>query len=124
MLRNCWDTLKQEYNMRQYHSVLFSFFIAVYVNAQDKAELNVAIDSTDVKIGAQLNYTLQVKADSMAQVIFPEQAIFSPFELLEESPIDTLRTQSHYLYTKKYALIHFDSGNYFIPQQQLSLIHI
>ena len=81
MLRNCWDTLKQEYNMRQYRSVLFSFFIAVYVNAQDKAELNVAIDSTEVKIGAQLNYTLQVKADSTAQVIFPEQAIFSPFEL-------------------------------------------
>ena len=119
MLRNCWDTLKQEYNMRQYCSVLFSFFIAVYVNAQVKAELNVAIDSTEVKIGAQLNYTLQVKADSTAQVIFPEQAIFSPFELLEESPIDTLRTQSHYLYTKKYALIHFDSGNYFIPQQQV-----
>ena len=119
MLRNCWDTLKQEYNMRQYCSVLFLFFIAVYVNAQDKAELNVAIDSTEVKIGAQLNYTLQVKADSTAQVIFPEQAIFSPFELLEESPIDTLRIQSHYLYTKKYALIHFDSGNYFIPQQEV-----
>lgn len=55
--------------MRQYRSVLFSFFIAVYVNAQDKAELNVAIDSTEVKIGAQLNYTLQVKADSTAQVL-------------------------------------------------------
>jgi hypothetical protein len=83
--------------------------------------LNVAVDSTQIKIGAQLNYTLQVKADSTAQVFFPENPIFTPFELLEESPIDTLRTQSHFLYTKKYALIHFDSGNYFIPQQQVKV---
>ena len=48
-----------------------------------------------------------------------EQPIFAPFELLEESLIDTLRTRTHYLYTKRYALIHFDSGNYFIPQQQV-----
>ena len=83
--------------------------------------LNVAVDSKQIKIGAQLNYTLQVKADSKAQVFFPENPIFAPFELLEESPIDTLRTQSHFLYTKKYALIHFDSGNYFIPQQQVKV---
>ena len=100
---------------------LVYFLLTCSIWGQDKAVLNVAVDSTQIKIGAQLNYTLQVKADSTAQVFFPENPIFAPFELLEESPIDTLRTQSHFLYTKKYALIHFDSGNYFIPQQQVKV---
>lgn len=105
--------------MKQARPILVYFSLTVLLWAQDKAELNVAVDSTQIKIGAQLNYTLQVKADSTAQVVFPEQPIFTPFELLEESPIDTLRSQTHYLYTKRYSLIHFDSGNYFIPQQQV-----
>jgi hypothetical protein len=121
MSRNYWDILKQGYNMKNALSFLIYILMICSVWGQDKAVLNVAVDSTQIKIGAQLNYTLQVKADSTAQVFFPENPIFAPFELLEESPIDTLRTQSHFLYTKKYALIHFDSGNYFIPQQQVKV---
>ena len=89
------------------------------MRAQQSVELKVTVDTTTVRIGEQLNYTLQIKVDSTAEVMFPDQPIFAPFELLEESPIDTLRTQAHYLYTKKYALIQFDSGNYFLPQQQV-----
>jgi hypothetical protein len=121
MSRNYWDILKQGYNMKNALSFLIYILMICSVWSQDKAVLNVAVDSTQIKIGAQLNYTLQVKADSTAQIVFPENPIFTPFELLEESPIDTLRTQSHFLYTKKYALIHFDSGNYFIPQQQVKV---
>ncbi len=94
----------------------FSFFLTW---SQSQGELTVAVDSTAVKIGEQIDYILQIKADSTAQVVFPEEPLFAPFELLESSPIDTLRYQSHYLYTKKYALIQFDSGDYFIPQQQV-----
>ena len=104
----------------KYTLPLFVYFsISLSLWAQSEVELKAAVDSTQIKIGAQLNYTLQVKADSIAQVIFPEQPIFAPIELLAESLIDTLRTRTHYLYTKRYALIHFDSGNYFIPQQQV-----
>ncbi|MDA7797797.1 hypothetical protein N9H69_05725 [Flavobacteriaceae bacterium] len=98
---------------------LLTFFMSLASWAQQSVELKVVVDTTTVRIGEQLNYTLQIKADSTAQVVFPEQPIFAPFELLEERPIDTLRAQSHYLYTKRYALIQFDSGNYFLPQQQV-----
>ena len=98
---------------------LLTFFTSLSTRAQQSVELEVAVDTTTVRIGEQLNYTLQIKVDSTAEVMFPDQPIFAPFELLEESPIDTLRTQAHYLYTKKYALIQFDSGNYFLPQQQV-----
>jgi hypothetical protein len=84
-----------------------------------RAELTTAVDSLSVFIGAQLNYTLQIKADSTDQVLFPERTSFLPFEIIEDFPLDTLKAQTHYLYTKKYALIQFDSGRYWMPQQRV-----
>ena len=119
MLKNYWDILKHVDKIKQFSLWLFTFLTPFVIWSQQSVELRVAVDTTAVKIGEQLNYTIQVKADSTAQVSFPEQPIFAPFELLDESPIDTLRAQSHFLYTKKYALIQFDTGNYFLPQQQV-----
>ncbi|MGA0273334.1 MAG: hypothetical protein ACO3J1_03065 [Flavobacteriaceae bacterium] len=103
----------------KYYLSLLAFLMTLTAWTQQPAELFVAVDTTAVKIGEQLNYTLQIKADSTAQVLFPETPVFAPFELLESFPVDTLKAQSHYLYTKKYALIQFDSGDYFLPQQQV-----
>ena len=119
MLKNYWDILKHVDKIKQFSLWLLTFLTPFVIWSQQSVELRVAVDTTAVKIGEQLNYTIQVKADSTAQVIFSEQPIFTPFELLDESPIDTLRAQSHFLYTKKYALIQFDTGNYFLPQQQV-----
>ena len=95
------------------------FGISFICIAQKSENLTVSVDSTVVRIGEQINYFLQVKADTSAQVVFPEQTLFAPFELLESSPIDTFKTSDHYLYTKKYSLIQFDSGDFYIPQQQV-----
>ena len=84
-----------------------------------RVELTTAVDSLSVLIGAQLNYTLQIKADSTDQILFPERTTFLPFEIIEDFPLDTLKAQTHYLYTKKYALIQFDSGRYWMPQQRV-----
>ena len=95
------------------------FGISFICFAQKSEKLTVSVDSTVVRIGEQINYFLQVKADTSAQVVFPEQSLFAPFELLESSPVDTFKTSDHYLYTKKYSLIQFDSGDFYIPQQQV-----
>ena len=95
------------------------FGISFICIAQKSEKLTVSVDSTVVRIGEQINYFLQVKADTSAQVVFPEQSLFAPFELLESSPVDTFKTSDHYLYTKKYSLIQFDSGDFYIPQQQV-----
>jgi hypothetical protein len=101
-----------------FFGLIFSFCM---MRGQSASELIVAVDTTKMRIGEQINYTLQLKADSTAQIIFPKQALFAPFEILEESPIDTLRAVSHYLFTKKYALIQFDSGAYWLPPQKVSV---
>ena len=96
------------------------FFIWLNASGQiQKGVLTATVDTTAVKIGENIDYYLQIKVDSTSKVVFPEQPLFAPFELLEASQIDTIRSQSHFLYTKKYSLIHFDSGNYYIPQQQV-----
>ena len=97
--------------------VFFCFSTGVF--GQLNAEVATAVDSTQVRIGEQINLTLQVKTDSLSMVEFSPEPLFLPFEILGESPIDTLRAQQHYLYTKRYALIQFDSGNYWIPPQKI-----
>ena len=95
------------------------FLINPPLFAQMDYDLQVAVDTTKMRIGEKIDYTLQIKADSTTQIILSEQPFFAPFELLEESPIDTIRVKSHYLFTKKYALIHFDSGAFWLPPQKL-----
>ncbi len=95
------------------------FFVTPLLFAQVDYDLKVMVDTTQMRIGEKIEYTIQFKADSTAQVTFSEQPFFTPFEILEELPIDTLRSQSHYLFTKKYALIQFDSGAYWLPPQKV-----
>ena len=97
-------------------SVLFSFTKGI---AQTYEELLVVVDSTELRIGEKINIRYQIKGDSLSQIQFTEQPNFAPFELLEDFPLDTLRSQAHYLFTKKYALIQFDSGTYWIPKQKI-----
>ena len=96
--------------------VLFSFTSGI---GQVYKEILIAVDSTEFKIGEQINIRFQVKRDSLSKIQFPEQPNFAPFEILEIFPLDTIRSQTHYLFTKKYALIQFDSGNYWIPKQKI-----
>ena len=56
-------------------SILLFFgliFFFCMMRGQTAPELNVAVDTTKMRIGEQINYTLQIKADSTAKVIFPE----------------------------------------------------
>ena len=53
--------------------------------AQMGYDLKVAVDTTKMRIGEQIEYILQVKADSTSQITFSEQPFFAPFEVLDES---------------------------------------
>ena len=98
-----------------------SIFTCSWVQAQTDYDVSIAVDTTKMRIGEKIEYLLQVKADSSALVTFSDPPFFAPFEVLEESAIDTLRAESHYLFTKKYALIQFDSGAYWLPPQKVMI---
>lgn len=91
--------------------VLFSWFS----NAQVKA----SIDSTTIKIGAQITYKIEVETKANNLVVFPEGQSFAPLEMIESYSIDTIKNQDKFNLIKKYGLTQFDSGAYTIPRQKI-----
>ena len=83
------------------------------------SQVTTSIDSTAIKIGAELLYKIQIKADSTALVVFSEEQTFQPLEMINSYPIDTTKKESYYQLTKTYGLTLFDSGVYTIPKQKI-----
>tara|TARA_R110002072_G_scaffold22615_1_gene79278 strand:- start:97225 stop:98802 length:1578 start_codon:yes stop_codon:yes gene_type:complete len=83
------------------------------------AQVTSSIDSTSIKIGEEILYSIQVQADSTDLVVFPEGQTFMPLEVIESYKIDTTNEQAKYRLIKKYGLTQFDSGKYTLPPQQV-----
>ena len=91
--------------------VLFSFF--------SFAQVKTEIDTTKIRIGEQINYKINVEADSTALVVFPEGQTFMPLENVEALKIDTTKKDAKFLLSRIYKLTQFDSGSYTIPRQKI-----
>lgn len=95
--------------------VLLSSFMAW---SQDD-QVYKTVDTTTIKIGEQIQYTIDVVTDTTAVVTFPEGQTFNPLEVVEAQPIDTTLEGLKRKYTRIYLLTQFDSGSYQIPQQKV-----
>ncbi|MFV0541956.1 MAG: BatD family protein [Aestuariibaculum sp.] len=95
---------------------LFLFLCSLF---SANAQVTAAIDSTSIKIGAQITYHITVETDSTKLVVFPEGQTFQPLEVIESYNIDTLKNKAKINLIKKYALTQFDSGHYTIPRQKI-----
>jgi len=73
------------------------------------------VDTTNIRIGEQIEYQLSV--DVKDNVLFPKLVLDSlkKVEVVTDLPVDTTKTR----YIKKYLLTSFDSGRYVIPRQQV-----
>ncbi|MDO6491181.1 MULTISPECIES: hypothetical protein [unclassified Cellulophaga] len=89
--------------------------------AQNQPKVTADIDTTSIRIGEQIKYTILVDADSTAQVIFPEDQTFSPLEMVEALEIDTTKYKDRITLQRAYALTQFDSGAYTIPTQRIEV---
>lgn len=96
--------------------VLLFFFLCSFVS---NAQVKSSIDSTKIKIGAQITYKIQVEADATDLVVFPEGQTFAPLEMIESYKTDTTKNKAKYNFIKQYALTQFDSGTYTIPRQKI-----
>lgn len=82
-------------------------------------QVKTTIDSTSIKIGAQITYKIEVETDTLNSVIFPVGQTFLPLEMIESYKTDTTKLDAKYKLIKKYGLTQFDSGRYVIPQQKV-----
>lgn len=92
------------------------FFLFSFISF---SQVKSSIDSTKIKIGAQILYKIQVEADTTDLVVFPEGQTFSPLEMIEAYKTDTTKNKAKYNLIKTYGLTQFDSGHYTIPRQKI-----
>ena len=95
--------------------MLFLFFTVCLSQAQ----VSSSIDTTQIRIGEEIIYSIQVEVDSTALVLFPEGQSFDPLEVIDSYDIDTTRLQDKIRLIKKYGLTQFDSGSYSLPSQRV-----
>ncbi len=99
----------------------FVFVFSISVFSQTDPKVGSEIDTTSIKIGEQIRFTVTVEADTMAQVIFPEGQTFSPLETVEAFETDTTKKKDRFTLQKTYALTQFDSGSYKLPAQRIEI---
>lgn len=85
------------------------------------AQVKTTIDTTQIRIGEQVSYRIEVRADSSDIVVFPEGQTFRPMEIISISEIDSTRNQAIYDLVRTYGLTQFDSGSYTIPRQKIRI---
>ena len=90
-----------------------------FIGCLSQAQVTSSIDTTQIRVGEEIIYSIQVEADSTALVLFPEGQSFNPLEVIESYNIDTTRLQDKIRLIKKYGLTQFDSGNYTLPTQRI-----
>jgi hypothetical protein len=97
---------------------LFMLFLFFKV-CLSQAQVSSSIDTTLIRIGEEIIYSIQVEVDSTALVLFPEGQSFNPLEVIDSYDIDTTRLQDKIRLIKKYGLTQFDSGSYTLPSQRV-----
>ena len=97
------------------------FILSVLIGFEGVAQVSSTIDSTSIKIGEEIRFTMSVETDSMQVVIFPEGQTFSPLEVIESYKTDTTKNGNRLSLIKEYALTQFDSGHYTIPRQKIMI---
>ncbi|MGJ8715416.1 MAG: hypothetical protein ACSHXG_09960 [Maribacter stanieri] len=103
-------------------SPLFVFLLFIFeLSAQERPNISTKVDTTFIKIGEQVQWTVTVDIDSTDFVIFPEGQTFSPLETVEAFATDTTRKKDRLTLQKIYALTQFDSGAYKLPSQRIDI---
>lgn len=108
-------------NFRLKEKVFFSLCSAFFFlfSFSSFAQVKTEVDTTKIRIGEQINYKINVEADSTALVVFPEGQTFLPLESVEASKIDTTKNDAKFQLSRIYKLTQFDSGSYTVPRQKI-----
>ncbi len=74
--------------------------------------VKVEVDTTNIRIGEQFN--LKISVDETQNVIIPKLQL-KGLEIIDSTKVDTVKN----ILIRKYILTGFDSGAFYIPQQQI-----
>lgn len=94
--------------------ILFVFILSSsFALAQSTPKVSAKVDTTSIRIGEQ--FELKIEVNDTTNVIIPKLDKLVGLEIVEEDKIDTIKSRL----LKRYVLTGFDSGAYYVPQQQI-----
>ena len=91
------------------------FYILLFISTIGFAQetmVKAEIDTTNIRIGEQFN--LKISVDETQNVILPKLQL-KGLEIIDSTKVDTVKNSL----IRKYILTGFDSGAFYIPQQQI-----
>ncbi|CAM1358899.1 conserved exported hypothetical protein [Tenacibaculum sediminilitoris] len=95
------------------HKLLYiCLFLTSFTFAQ-QPQVKAEIDTTNIRIGEQFQYKISI--DETENVIIPKLENLKGLEVVDTLKIDTIENKL----IRKYILTGFDSGAFYIPQQQI-----
>ena len=94
------------------------FLQSITINSQS---VNASVESDSILIGKELVYTIDVNAEKVENIIFPDSTSFVPFELISETKVDTLKQDNGFRFSKKYGITSFDEGDFIIPKIKIQI---
>ncbi|MDP3352922.1 MAG: hypothetical protein Q8S44_04195 [Flavobacteriaceae bacterium] len=94
--------------------IIFSIVCLIgFLGFSQSNQVTTSIDTTNIRIGERLLYKISV--DGVNEIVFPKLQNTGKVEVVEEYKTDTLKNKL----IKLYHLTSFDSGQYYIPKQQV-----
>jgi len=90
----------------------FIIFLIAINGFSQTSPVEVEIDTMNIRIGEQFQYKISI--DETENVIIPKLEL-KGLEVVDSLKLDTLKSKL----IQKYILTGFDSGSYYIPQQQI-----
>ena len=107
--------------MRVFLNILIICFVALQSITTNSQIVTASIESDSILIGKELSYTIEVKSEKAENIIFPDSTSFIPFELISETPVDTIIQEDEFRFSKKYGIISFDEGDFIIPKIKIKI---
>ncbi len=88
----------------------------------DAQQVELKLDTTKIRIGEQIEYTIYVDKDKVKDIAFPKLQLDSlkKIEVVKNFDIDSVKNKIF----RKYLLTSFDSGRYMIPKQSVLIDNV
>ena len=107
--------------MKLFLNILIICFVSLQSITTNSQSVTATVESDSILIGKELSYIIDVKLEKVENIIFPDSTSFTPFELISETKIDTLKRKDGFSFSKKYGITSFDEGDYIIPKIKVQI---
>ena len=91
------------------------FFVFCWCTLGFTQSIISTTNKKNIKIGEEIQVILRTKVHASDFVVFPIVDSIGKFEVIENYPVDTLKSNLETVLVKKYGLTQFNAGTFTLP---------